>query len=115
MAKKPQSRKGATIRFTLSRIATVKLSFARAAPGRTVAAACQAIRPANRAKPRCARYITIGAFTVVARAGMNSLPFTGVLAGKHLAPGSYKLTATPTDGAHNKGQPRTAKLTITAR
>jgi hypothetical protein len=34
--------------------------------------------------------------------------------GKRLAPGSYELTATPTDTAHNSSQPRTAMLTITA-
>ena len=65
-------------------------------------------------EPRCTRHITIGSFTVQARAGANSLPFTGVLAGMRLAPGSYKLTATPTDSAHNNGQPRTVQLTITA-
>ena len=84
-------------------------------PGHTVAAACQPTRRANRAEPRCTRYITIGSITVQARRGANSIPFTGVLAGKRLAPGSYKLTATPTDSAHHKGQPRTAKFTITAR
>jgi hypothetical protein len=54
-------------------------------------------------------------FTVQVHGAANTIPFTGILAHKPLAPGSYKLTATPTDNAHNKGQPRTAKLAITAK
>ena len=115
LAKTSRLRHGTTIRFTLSRIATVKLSFARAAPGRTVAGRCQATRRANHAKPRCTRHIAIGSFTVQGRGGPNSVRFTGVLSGKRLAPGSYKLTATPTDSTHTQGQPRTARLTITAK
>jgi FG-GAP repeat len=115
LRKRSRPGKRTTIRFTLTSRATVRLSFARATSGRTVAAACQPTRRTNRAKPRCTRYITIGSFSVQARGGSNSIPFTGVLAAKRLAPGSYKLTATATDSAHNTSQPRTAKLTITAK
>lgn len=94
----------------------MKLSFAKAAPGRVVAAKCLSAQRANRAHKRCTRYITIGSFTVQGQRGPNSLPFTGVLpVRRRLAPGSYKLTATPTDSTHHHGQPATAKLTITAK
>src|SRR5262249_30707584 len=76
---------------------------------------CQPTRRANRGKPRCTRYTTIGSFTVQGRGGQNSIPFAGVLSGRRLAPGSYKLTATPNDSTGNSGQPRTAKFTITAK
>jgi hypothetical protein len=47
------------------------------------------------------------------QAGRNAVAFTGTLPhGKRLAPGSYTLTATPTDNAHNAGQPRSAKLKV---
>jgi hypothetical protein len=113
--KNSRSRNGTKIRFTLSRTATVKLAFAKAAVGRAVTGVCQPTRRTNAAERRCTRYVTIGSLTVQGRGGMNSLAFTGVLSGKRLAPGSYKLTATPTDNAHNRGEPRTTKLTITAR
>ncbi len=91
----------------------MRLSFAKAKPGRRVAKTCRKPSRANRAKPRCTRYVTVGSFTVQGRSGPNTVAFAGRLSrAKRLSPGSYKLTATPTDSAHRTGQPRTAKLKI---
>ena len=104
----------AKITFTLSEPATVKLSFAKAEPGRTVGHACRKPNRSNHAKRPCTRYVSVGSFTVQGRSGANTVAFAGRLpAGKRLAPGSYTLAATPTDGAQNTGQTRTAKLRIT--
>jgi hypothetical protein len=45
---------------------------------------------------RCKRYETLGRFTHADHAGHDSLRFSGVLAGSKLAPGRYRLAATPT-------------------
>jgi hypothetical protein len=102
------------ITFALSEAATVKLTFTKAESGRRVAKTCRKPNRSNRAKRSCTRSVTVGSFTVRGQAGRNTVAFTGRLPhGKRLAPGSYTLTATPTDNAHNSGQPRTAKLRIT--
>jgi hypothetical protein len=116
LAKVSKSRKGTKITFALSKTAKVKLSFAKAEPGRKVAKTCRKPSRANRLKRRCTRYVTVGSFTVQGRSGPNTVSFAGRLSrSKRLSPGSYKLTATPTDAAHNTGQPRTAKLKIVTR
>jgi FG-GAP repeat len=115
-SKTARSRAGTKISFALSEAATVKLSFAKAEPGRTVGKACRKPNRANRGKRPCTRYVTVGSFTVQGRSGSNTVAFAGSLSpGKRLAPGSYTLAATPTDGARNTGQTRTAKLRITTR
>jgi hypothetical protein len=107
------SRAGTRITFTLSEAATVKLTFTRAEPGRSVAKTCRKPTRSNRTKRPCTRSVTVGSFTVRGQAGRNAVAFTGTLPhGKRLAPGSYTLTATPTDNAHNAGQPRSAKLKV---
>ena len=94
----------------------MKLSFAKAEPGRMVAKTCRKPNRSNRAKRRCTRYVTIGSVALQGRRGPNTVSFAGMLSrAKRLPPGSYKLTATPTDAAHNTGRPRTAKLKIVNR
>ncbi len=94
----------------------MKLSFAKAEPGRMVAKTCRKPNRSNRAKRRCTRYVTIGSVALQGRRGPNAVSFAGMLSrAKRLLPGSYKLTATPTDNAHNTGQPRAAKLKIVNR
>ena len=92
----------------------MKLSFAKAQPGRAVSGTCRQPGRSNRVKPRCTRYVTDGGFTVHARSGPNAIPFVGIVSqSKRLSPGVYRLTATPTDSAHHRGRPRVANLTIT--
>jgi hypothetical protein len=70
-------------------------------PGVLIGARC--VKPSRRShsahKLRCTRYVAIGSFTHADRAGRNRFRFTG-LGGRRLAPGSYRLYATPT--AHGK-------------
>ena len=109
-----KTRAGATIRFTLSEAANVKLSFAQARPGRIASGKCRQPNRSSRAKPRCTRYVTVGSFTVHGQRGPNAVRFAGTLPRtRRLTPGPYKLTATPTDSAHNPGPPRSTNLTIT--
>ena len=94
----------------------MKLSFAKAEPGRIVSGQCERPTASSRAKPRCVRYVTVGSFTVPGRAGPNAVSFSGILSRTNrLSPGTYKLTATPTDSAHHTGQPRAVSLTVAAR
>ena len=111
-----RSRTGTRITFTLSRTAKVALSFAQAEPGREAAKTCKRTNRSNLAKRRCTRYVTVGSFMVQGRSGPNTVSFAGTISrSKRLSPGSYKLTATPTDNASDVGNSRTANLKIVTR
>ena len=84
--------KPAKLSFTLSEDATVKISFAKARPGRN-------------------RSVTAGSITIHGHRGSQRVAFRK----PRLAPGRFKLTATATDGSGNRGAPRTAKLRVIGR
>jgi hypothetical protein len=116
LARISKSRTGTTITFALSENAKVTLRFAKAEPGRQVAKTCRQPERSNRANRHCTRFVTVGSFAVPGRSGPNTIAFAGRLSrAKRLSPGSYKLTATPTDNAHDTGRPRAAKLRIVTK
>jgi len=88
-------RRGTTIGFRLDKAARVTLTFERLVSGRRVAKRCVANR---RRGKRCTIVRRAGRLTVNARKGANSRRFTGVLAGKRLVRGRYRLKATPAGG-----------------
>jgi hypothetical protein len=80
----PRRPSGATVRYRLSEAATVEFRIERATPGRGY----------RRLK---------GGLSDVGRKGANRFKLTGRLNGKALSPGRYRLAATPTDAASNRG------------
>jgi uncharacterized delta-60 repeat protein len=89
------TRRSPQIRFTLSEPARVRFTFKRARHGR--------YRPVP------------GSFTVNARAGASRVRFHGRLtARRRLAPGRYRLIATPVDRAGNTGNARRAAFRLLA-
>jgi hypothetical protein len=100
------------VTFSLSESATVKLAFAKAQRGHLAGRTCKS---SGRGGRPCTLYTTKGVFTILGRRGLNTVAFAGKLSlSKLLSPGSYLLTATPTDSAHIVGQARTAKLAVLA-
>ena len=96
----------------LSERATVRVSFARAQPSHPGLKRCSRT---STVAGGCTRYLSVGSLTVVGRQGANAISFAGVLSrGRLLRPGSYMLTATPTDADHHTGAPRSARLTVRA-
>ena len=68
--------------------------------------------PRNRKPPACTRTVTLrGSFTTSGHTGANTFRFTGRLAGKTLARGSYTLIATPSAN-HITGSPARAAFRI---
>ena len=100
----------ARVTFALSEDAVVKLSFAKAQRGHPVGRTCKL--PSRGGRP-CTRYITKAVFRLHGRQGRNTVALSDRFSlSKLLSPGSYTLTATPTDSAHAVGLSRTAKLTV---
>lgn len=88
---KTRTKHGTTLRFTLSRAATVKAALTLLAPGRTVGKAC---RPDSaklrKAKAKlCTRSVKAGTLTFAGKAGRNSIAFDGKVSGRRLAAGQY--------------------------
>ena len=95
------------ITFRLSRPTNVRLSFANAGASAASAGSCP---PPGTA---CIHYVTGGSLRVKGRSGANAVLFNGFFPpGTALAPGTYTLTATPIDGTHGVGIPRSVRLTV---
>jgi hypothetical protein len=86
---------GTTVTYRLSADATVVFKVERAKQGRKRGGKC--VKPRGRARgKRCLRYVGVrGSFKLAARAGVNRFKFTGRLRNHRLAPGRYRLVATP--------------------
>jgi uncharacterized delta-60 repeat protein len=86
--------RGASVRFTLDRAASVRFAVARCI--------------AKRGKRRCARYRLLrGHFTRRGAAGANRFRFTGRIAARRLRAARYRLLATPVAEGRRGGTKRT--------
>ena len=97
-----RSNRGTPVRYTLNEPAMVRFTIEQQLLGYKKGtgkhARCVAPTKHNQNAPRCVRTVTLhGSFTVNGKTGTNSFRFTGRLAGRTLAPGSYTLIATPTE------------------
>jgi hypothetical protein len=91
---------GTKVTFTLDQAASVRFTVQQSRPGRKVKhgkrTTCARPTKRNAKRKRCPRVVTLkGSFTVAGVAGPNRLRFTGRLNGRRLAPGRYRLVATP--------------------
>ena len=104
---------GTVFAFGLNEKASVKLSFAREAPGRRVGRACAPPTHRNRRRPRCRFPVAAGAMSFTARPGVNRAYFQGRLSvSQALGPGAYALTLTATDDAGRHSAPKVLRFTI---
>jgi hypothetical protein len=99
---------GARVTFALSRAAYLTLTVERALPGRRAGRSCVAPSARNRRASTCTRHVSVkGSFRDplrgLAGTGGSASKFSGRLAGRQLAPGSYRLVAVAVgaDGARS--------------
>lgn len=91
------TRVGTTVKYTLSKAATVKFVVERAAKGRSVRGKCVRPTRSNATKKTCTRYVTVASsFTRRGAAGPNKFKFRGRAGGHALKPGRYRLRAAAT-------------------
>ena len=87
---------GAVISYRDTLAATTTFTVARALPGRKSGRRCLKPTTHNRHGKRCTRFARVrGSFSHRDSVGANRVGFTGRLRGRALAPGSYRLSATP--------------------
>ncbi len=96
--------KGTKISFTLSEPATVTFKVDRVFRGVRKGRRCVA-RTARRRGRACTRYVPVkGTLVQAGAAGANRIAFDAKLGGKRLAPGAYRLSASPRDAGLNVGK-----------
>jgi Tol biopolymer transport system component len=117
VAKRKAAPKGTTLSFTLSEPATVTIHVERAvagqhAKGRTT---CRAVKHRVHVR-RCTAYAKDGVLTrTYAKAGRQSISFSGRLGKRRLRTGTHRLRLTAVDKAGNRSREQAARFTIVAR
>jgi hypothetical protein len=106
--------RGTAFRFTLSKAGVVTIRIARARLGRRVGRRCLAATRARRHRPSCTRLIGAGNLTRRLAAGRRSVPFSGRIGRRPLAPGRYRATLTARDAAGDVSRSQTLSFTIVA-
>jgi hypothetical protein len=103
-----------TIRYHLSRRATVVVTIARRTTGRRSHGRCARATAKLARKPACTRYVARGRLVRTGqRAGDRSIPFSGRLGGAALSPGQYRATIVATDSHHRRSRLKTTRFTVT--
>ena len=111
-----QRSRGATVRYTLSEAARVRLSVERRTIGRRVGRRCVKTTRRNRSRRRCIRFVTVrGSFTHAGAAGPNRFRFSGRVRRRALRRGRYRLVARAVDPAGNRSRVRRAGFRIVRR
>ena len=110
-AAQTQSPVGTTISYRDGAAAIATFAVQRPASGRKSSGRCVRPKRANRRKPRCTRWVTVGRFTHADAAGPNSLHFSGRVGGHKLSPGSYRLSVAARIG---RGTPSVASTSASA-
>ena len=110
------ARRGTTFRYRLSEIATLRVAFELRTRGRRSGRNCLADTRARRRLPRCIRFVARGALTRRLRpAGTGTIPFSGRVGARALAPGRYRATFTATDPSRNRSSPRRIYFRVVRR
>jgi hypothetical protein len=111
-ARRRSAPRGTHFRFTLSEAATVTIAIDRRALGRRVRGRCRRATRRNRAAPRCVRFVRLGALSGAGSQGANSLPFSGRLPGRTLAPGRYRARMVAVDSAGGRSLERRVSFRV---
>jgi uncharacterized protein YkwD len=103
---------GTSLKFVLVSPGDVAFTVRRKAAGRRVGTTCVKPRRANRRKRACTRTLVVGRFRVKGTEGANALRFSGRIAGRKLAPGSYvmEIVVTDAEGRRTKAGTSTFKI-----
>ena len=101
--------KGGRFRYDLDTDARVSIVIERKLPGRRLGRRC--VRPRRGLKRRCSRYRRRGELRRTGRAGHNTVPFSGRIGSRALAPGSYRARIRAANAAGASG-PRTTSFRV---
>jgi hypothetical protein len=108
-----RAQRATTIRYHLSKRATVVVTIARKTSGRKTRGRCVQASAKLAKKPRCTRYVTRGKLVRPRQAaGDRAIAFSGRLGGKALAAGQYRATIVATDSRRHRSRARRTTFTV---
>jgi hypothetical protein len=108
-----RSLSGTVISFRLSRAANAAIALHQRQAGASVGGRCVAPAARWRRRPGCHRLVASGTLRLVARAGLNTVRFSGSLpGGRPLGPGAYTLSLTASDAAGTRVTSRPVPFAI---
>jgi hypothetical protein len=108
--------RGSRLRLTLSETADVRILIERALSRRPVGNHCQAPTRTTRTGVAAPATSTPAPSPATARPpGANTIPFSGRIGTRALAPGRYRATITATDAAGNRSAVKRASFSIARR
>lgn len=114
-------KRGTRFVYTLSEDAKVTIAIERRLKGRRTGrlaaptgpkARCAKVTRANRKAPRCVRFVKVTSLGTQAKAGKQSLFFSGRVRGKALKPGPYRATIVAKDAAGHTSSPHRVSFRI---
>jgi hypothetical protein len=111
ISRKPKT--GTSVTYTVSDAGKTTFRVLKAAAGRRAGKKCRKPSARNRRGRKCTRFVSLGKFSHKDKAGKNKLHFTGRVHRHKLAPGKYRLRATPRANGVN-GKSRTARFKVVA-
>jgi hypothetical protein len=110
-----QGKRVTTLRFTLSKRSTVKVSIAHKLAGRRSGGRCVKPTRKNAKRKACTRYHTVGKLVRgKMRAGRQAIAFSGRIKRHALPLGGYRARLVAIDSSHRRSKSRTATFTITS-
>jgi CSLREA domain-containing protein len=96
---------GTNISYAVSDASKTTFRILKPAPGRRVGKSCRKPSRRNRHGRKCTRLVSLGSFSHKDKAGKNKVHFTGRVHRHKLAPGKYRLRATPrANGVNGKAR-----------
>lgn len=116
---KRTAKQGTAFAYRLSAPARVAITIERREPGRKVGSGAKArcVKPTRgKATPRCVRRVKVATLDAGRKgAGLQRTPFSGLVRGKPLPPGSYRATIVATDSEGRRSAPRSVPFRIVRR
>ena len=100
------------INYAVSEGATVKAVFRRASSGRRVAGRCRRPTRRNRRRTRCTRFTNVGTLQQTVASTTGSISFVGLMRGKPLRVGRYRIELSATDVTGNRSKKKNLALRV---
>ena len=107
--------RGTKFRFNVTEAGSVRIAIQRARPGRRLRGRCRKPSKRLRSRPRCTRWVRVGALTRRVPAGESRVTFSGRLGRRALHRGSHRAVLVATDAAGNRSRPARVKFRVVRR
>jgi hypothetical protein len=107
--------RGTAFRFRLTEGGSARITIERARPGRRLRGRCRKPSTRLRARPRCKRWVRVGALQRRVGGGTGRVKFSGRMRGRALVSGAHRAVLVVTDAAGNSSRPARVRFRVARR